>query len=63
MTFSCKGCDKRYPGCHDRCPEYLEEKAKYDAKKAEYNKKKAVEYGIYSTRGDKVYKAMRSRRK
>jgi hypothetical protein len=63
--YSCKGCvpPKRYPGCHGECANYLAEKANYDALKAKDNEKKAVEQGIYRQRSDKVYQAIKNRRK
>lgn len=52
---------KRYPGCHDHCHEYIEQKAKHDAEKAEIDKKRAVNLGIYTQRGNKVYEARKRR--
>ena len=28
--FSCRGCEKRYPGCHDHCDTYKAERAEYE---------------------------------
>ena len=62
--YSCKGCvaPKRYPGCHDHCQEYQTQKAERDRVKAAYDREKEISMGIYGSRGDKVYKAMRDRR-
>ena len=61
--YSCKGCEKRYPGCHGRCEAYLSEKAKHDALKAENDRKKAIVGGVLSQRSEGVYKATKHRRK
>lgn len=64
MIYSCMYCvaPKRHPGCHGSCPEYLADKAKHDREKAEMDKQRAIINGIYEQRGEKVYKALRSRR-
>jgi hypothetical protein len=63
--YSCKDCvaPKRHPGCHSQCQEYLAQKAAYDAMKAEYDKKQAIERGIYVQRSNRVYQAMKGRRR
>jgi hypothetical protein len=63
--YSCKGCvaPKRHPGCHDHCPEYLAQKAEYERRKAEYDREKDIDVSILTARGEKVYKAMKDRRR
>ena len=63
--FPCKGCvaPKRHPGCHDHCLEYLTHKAEYDKRKAAYDRERNISVGIILDRRDKVYKAMKDRRK
>ena len=62
-TFSCKGCEKRYPGCHGKCETYIAEKAIHDENKAAADKKRAVEYGLDSQFGRSIYRARKIRRK
>ena len=63
--YPCKGCvaPKRHPGCQDHCPEYLEKKAEQDKLKAAYDRERDISVGIILARRDKVYKAMKDRRK
>lgn len=63
-AFACKGCvaPKRYPGCHGSCPDYLADRAEYDRLKAIYDREQRVIGEIYSSRSEKVYKAMKDRR-
>ncbi len=63
--FPCKGCviPKRHPGCHDHCLEYLAYKAEYNKRKAVYDRERDVSVAIILDRRDKVYKAMKDRRK
>lgn len=63
--FSCKDCvaPKRHPGCQDHCPEYKAERAEYDKRKAAYDRERDVSVAIILDRRDKVYKAMKNRRK
>lgn len=65
MTFkSCFGCvaPKRHPGCHGSCPEYLAERAEYDRLKEIHDREQRVTIGIYTSRNQKVYKALKDRR-
>ncbi|WP_406044075.1 hypothetical protein [Succinimonas sp.] len=63
----CYKCEppKRTPTCKfdGTCNKYAEAKALHDKQKAEIDKKRAVEDGIYYQRSDKVYQAMKNRRK
>lgn len=63
MIYSCKGCEKRYPGCHGKCEAYLADKAKHDALKAEYDRKMAIENRIVSQIIDCTHRSMKKRRK
>lgn len=60
----CKGCvpPRRNPYCHSNCPEYIAEKEDYDKKMAEFKKKEDVSRAIQSSRGQKVYKALKDNR-
>lgn len=60
--YSCKGCEKRYPGCHGKCEAYIAEKEKHDALKAAYNKKMAVENGITGQLIKSTCKSIKRRR-
>ena len=64
-TYPCKGCvaPKRYPGCHATCLEYLTYKAEYEKRKAIADRERDINVGIIISRRDKVYKAMKDRRK
>lgn len=43
--FTCKGCERRFPGCHGSCDKYQAEKAAHEArKKEEQNQKRLDEY-------------------
>jgi putative component of membrane protein insertase Oxa1/YidC/SpoIIIJ protein YidD len=61
----CYGCvpPKRTPTCKfdGTCNKYAEAKKKHDAEKAEIDKKRAVNLGIYTQRGNKVYEARKRR--
>lgn len=61
----CRNCvaPKRYPGCHGKCQEYIAEKEDYDKKMAEFKKKEDISRAIQSSRGQKVYKALREHKK
>lgn len=59
MIFSCKGCEKRYPGCHAVCETYKQEKAELDASKEEMRKMLAVNRGINGQRFDCYHKVMK----
>ena len=63
--YPCKGCvaPKRHPGCHGTCLEYLAYKAEYDKRKAAYDRERDISVGIIISRREKVYKAMKDRRK
>ena len=63
--FPCKGCvaPKRYPGCQDHCPEYKAKRAEYDKLKAAYDRERDVSVAMILDRRDKVYKAMKDRRR
>ena len=63
MIYSCKGCEKRYPGCHGKCEAYLADKAKHDALKAEYDRKKAIENIIVGQVIECTRRSMKRRRK
>ena len=64
QVYSCKGCvaPKRYPGCHSKCHEYIAQRAEYDRLKAAWDQQQAITIGIYTSRNEKVYKAMKDRR-
>lgn len=61
----CKWCvpPKRSPYCHGNCPEYIAEKAQYDQRMTEHKKKADIDHAIHSSRGLKVYKALRDHKK
>lgn len=61
---SCMNCvaPKRHPGCHGTCPEYLEARAEYDRLKSAYDREQAISASIYSSRTEKVEKALRYKR-
>lgn len=61
-NFSCKGCDKRYPGCHSQCETYKREKLAYDALKAKEDRKKEIRQGISKQKYDAQIKAMKGKR-
>lgn len=58
--YSCKDCDKRFPGCHSSCPDYIAEKEKHDKEKAERDKENFVRYGLYNQRDTVVRKYYKS---
>jgi hypothetical protein len=60
--FSCKGCDKRFPGCHSQCETYKQEKVEYDALKAAADKKRQISNGLTDQRNKALSKAMRGKR-
>ena len=53
MGYSCRDCDKRYPGCHDSCEAYQKFKEDLDArnKKIKESKQNQLEWERY--RNDK----------
>lgn len=63
--FSCKDCvaPKRHPGCHGTCETYLAERAEYDKRKAIADRERDISVAIILDRRDKVYDAMKFRRK
>ena len=61
-NFSCKGCDKRYPGCHSQCETYKREKLEYDALKAKEDRKKEIRQGIYIQKCNALSKATKGKR-
>lgn len=61
--YHCMGCTKRYPGCHGTCPEYLEDKAKHEELKAKNEKERSLDVAIFSSRTDKVLRALKRHRK
>ena len=65
MIYSCKDCvaPKRHPGCHGSCPEYLAEKAEYDRIKAISDKQRDIACAIIVSRGNKVEKALKNRKR
>ena len=64
MIDCCRYCQapKRYPGCHGSCQEYIAEKAEYNRLKAIHDQQRSIDIGIVQQRGERVYKALRSRR-
>ena len=63
-VYCCYGCvaPKRFPGCHGSCPEYIAQRAEHDRLKAIQDRERDISAGINFSRGEKVYKAMKSRR-
>lgn len=64
MIDCCNGCvaPKRYPGCHSHCNEYIAERAEYDRLKAIHDRERDIGIGIVQQRGERIYKALKSRR-
>lgn len=56
VTFSCMGCQDRFPGCHGACEKYKKERAEYDKIKEETKKKHDVEAGLNNYFYDSVHK-------
>ena len=64
MIDCCRYCQtpKRHPGCHGACEEYITERAEYDRLKAIHDRNRDIDIGIVQQRGERVYKALKSRR-
>ena len=64
MIDCCRYCKapKRHPGCHASCGEYIAERAEYDRLKAIHDRERAINVSIVQQRGDRIYKALKSRR-
>ena len=60
--YSCKNCDKRFPGCHASCPAYKAEKEKHEQEKGEKDKAKRISDGIYSQRKESFRKVNKWRK-
>lgn len=58
--YSCKGCDKRFPGCHDECEEFQNERRLHEAWKQKVKDAKQKEGDYY---GYQINKKERIRRR
>jgi hypothetical protein len=56
VTFSCMGCQERFPGCHGTCAKYKKERTEYDKRKEETKKKRDIEAGLNNYFYDSFHK-------